>query len=161
MTELREAKAHAIDDAARQRRHELNDLLSGTFNSILSVEEKSLQNRLTQGLSISEIHTITAIGLHEMNPMGAVAARLGVTLATLTVAVNKLVKKGFVCRHRGEADRRQVFITLTCQGRKVYRAHELFHKHMIDQALAELSLEEEEVLARSLLKVKHFFDGQN
>ncbi|MEG0071817.1 MAG: MarR family transcriptional regulator [Raoultibacter sp.] len=160
MVTEKEIRTQSIDGAAKRRRRALNDLLSGTFNSILRVEEKSLQNRLTQGLSISEIHTITAIGLHEMNPMSAVAARLDVTLATLTVAVNKLVTKGFVLRHRGEADRRQVFITLTCAGRKVYRAHELFHKHMIDEALIGLSLEEEEVLATALLKVKSFFDEQ-
>ncbi|MEG1561104.1 MAG: MarR family winged helix-turn-helix transcriptional regulator [Raoultibacter sp.] len=148
-----------IDDAAKRRRHELDDLLSGTFNSILSVEEKSLQNRFTKGLSMSEIHTVVAVGLHEENPMSAVAARLNVTLATLTVAINKLVAKGLVERHRGQADRRQVFITLTCQGRKVYRAHELFHKDMIDQALVGLSLEEEEVLAAALARVKTFFEG--
>lgn len=149
-----------IGVAAKRRRRELDNLLSGTFNSILSVEEKSLQNRFTQGLSISEIHTIAAVGLHEENPMSAVAARLDVTLATLTVAINKLVAKGLVERRRGQTDRRQVFIMLSCQGRKVYRAHELFHQKMIDQALEGLSLEEEEVLAAALVRVKDFFDAR-
>ena len=43
------------------RRREINELLVGTFNSILRVEEGVLRNRLTEGLTIAEIHTIHAI----------------------------------------------------------------------------------------------------
>lgn len=148
------------DPAARKRREEIDDLLSGTFNSILRIEEKSLDNRLTHGLTITEVHTIVAVGLHECNPMNVVAARLGVTLATLTIAVNKLVKKGFIERTRAEDDRRKVLISLTKRGRQVLRAHNLFHRQMINDALADLTEEEERVFASSLAKVKAFFDAQ-
>lgn len=148
------------DDAVRARRQEIDDLLSGTFNSILRIEERSLDNRLTQGLTITEVHTIVAVGLHERSPMNVVAARLGVTLATLTTAVNKLVKKGFVERERAEDDRRKVLVSLTKKGRQVLRAHNLFHHQMIDEALADLSEEEERVFAVALAKVKAFFDAQ-
>ena len=105
--------------ASQRRREEIDDLLSGTFNSILRIEEQSLDNRLTHGLTITEVHTIVAIGLHERNPMNVVAARLGVTLATLTTAVSKLAGKGFVERSRAEDDRRKVLVSLTKKGRQV------------------------------------------
>lgn len=146
--------------ASQRRREEIDDLLSGTFNSILRIEEQSLDNRLTHGLTITEVHTIVAIGLHERNPMNVVAARLGVTLATLTTAVGKLAKKGFVERVRSEDDRRKVLVSLTKKGRQVYRAHGLFHHQMIDEALADLSEEEERIFADALMKVKTFFDAQ-
>lgn len=149
-----------LDGAALRRRDELDELLSNTFNSVLRTEEKSLQNKLTEGLTITEIHTIVAVGLHETNPMNVVATRLGVTLATLTTAVNKLVDKGFISRTRCEDDRRKVLVSLTKRGRQVYRAHGLFHKKMIDEALSALSEEEERVFARALAKVKAFFDEQ-
>lgn len=145
-------------DEARQRRLDLDDLLSGTFNSILRVEEQSLQNRHTAGLTITEVHTIVAIGYRESNPMNVVAGRLDVTLATLNSAVNKLVKKGYVRRERSDEDRRKILVSLTVEGRKVYRAHRLFHKEMVDEALAGLTEEEERVLSRALGKVKRFFD---
>ncbi|OUO90471.1 MarR family transcriptional regulator [Gordonibacter sp. An230] len=145
-------------DASQRRREELDGLLSGTFNSILRIEERSLDNRLTHGLTITEVHTIVAMGLHERSPMNVVAARLGVTLATLTTAVAKLVRKGFVERSRSEDDRRVVLVSLTKKGRQVLRAHNLFHHQMIDEALADLSEEEERVLAEALAKVKAFFD---
>ena len=46
------------------------------------------------------------------------------------------------------------------KGRQVLRAHNLFHHQMIDEALADLSEEEERVFAEALCKVKAFFDSQ-
>ena len=71
----------------------VDTLLSDTFNSILRIEERSLKNRLTDGLSIAELHTIVAVGLHEVNSMKVVASRLDVTMATLTAAMNKLTEQ--------------------------------------------------------------------
>lgn len=139
-------------------RADIDDLLSGTFNSILRIEERSLDNRLTEGLTITEVHTIVAIGLYEQNPMNVIAARLCVTTATLTAAVNKLEKRGFIRRERDVEDRRKVMLSLTKKGRLVYRAHSLFHKQMIDDALSGLTDEEERVLTTALVKVKAFFD---
>ena len=147
------------DDAAR-RRDRIDRLLSGTFDAILRVEENSFDNRLMRGLTITEVHTIVAMGLYERNPMNVVAARLGVTLATLTTAVNKLVAKGFVERTRAEDDRRKVMVSLTKRGRQVLRAHGLFHRQMMEGALADLTEEEERAFAAGLAKVKRFFDEQ-
>ena len=106
----------------------LDELLSSTFNSILRIEERSLNNRLTEGLSIAELHTICAVGLHEANPMKVIANRLGITLATLTVMINKLEKRSYVKRERSETDRRQVLVALTAKGRKAMRAHDAFQR---------------------------------
>ena len=135
----------------------LDDLLVGTFNSILRIEEKALTNRLTEGLTITEIHTLSAVGLYDNNTMSTTAEKLGVTQATLTTAINKLEKLGFVTRVRSDEDRRRVLLSLTADGRKVYRAHRIFHEHMIDEALSGLSPEEEDVLARALTKLKAYF----
>ena len=139
----------------------VDTLLSDTFNSILRIEERSLKNRLTDGLSIAELHTIVAVGLHEINSMKVVATRLDVTMATLTAAMNKLERKGFVERSRSETDRRQVLVQLTSKGRKAFRAHESFHKKMVDSALAVLTPEEETVFVHALGKIKEFFDAEN
>lgn len=143
------------------RRREINELLVGTFNSILRVEEGVLRNRLTEGLTIAEIHTIHAIGLQGASPMNVVASRLNVTLATCTTAIGKLVDKGFVKRTRSDADRRQVLVSLTKEGRQAYRVHELFHRDMVESALGELNEEEEEVFSVALLKIKAFFDAHD
>ena len=76
--------------ASQRRREEIDDLLSGTFNSILRIEERSLDNRLTHGLTITEIHTIVAVGLYERNPMSVVAA-LSVAIVTQRRAATTLM----------------------------------------------------------------------
>lgn len=138
----------------------LDELLTSTFNSILRIEERSLNNRLTEGLSIAELHTICAVGLHEANPMNVIANRLGVTLATLTVMINKLEKRCYVKRERSSKDRRQVLVELTAKGRKAMRAHDAFHKKMVESALADLSPEEEGVFVKAIEKIKTFFDQE-
>lgn len=142
----------------REQNLSLDDLLSGTFQSVLRIEEKSLDNKLTRGLSIADIHTIDAIGLHEKNPMNVTAQRLNVTTATLSIAVNKLERLGYVMRERCEEDRRKVLLSLTAAGRKVYRAHRAFHRHMVTEALSDLDETEQRALASALAKLKGFFD---
>lgn len=144
----------------REELRTLDELLTSTFNSILRIEERSLNNRLTEGLSIAELHTICAIGLHETNPMNVIANRLGVTLATLTVMINKLEKRSYVKRERNSKDRRQVLVALTTKGRKAMRAHDIFHKKMVESALADLSPEEEGVFVKAVGKIKTFFDQE-
>lgn len=138
----------------------VNELFTDTFNFVLRIEEFALKNRLTEGLSISELHTICAVGMYEENPMKVVANRLDVTLATLTVSITKLEKKGYVKRTRSEVDRRQVLVALTKKGKQAYRVHGLFHKRLIGNALEGLNSEEETVLIRALSKVKFFFEEE-
>ena len=67
--------------------------------------------------------------------MSAIAKELSVTMGTLTIAMNSLVKKGYVVRERGKADRRIVYISLSEKGRKAYRHHEQFHHEMIESIM--------------------------
>lgn len=136
----------------------LDDLLTNTFNAVLRIEEQSISSRLTQGLTIAELHTLVAIGLHEKNPMKVVAERLNIRVASLTAAINKLEAKGFVERYRSEKDRRQVLVSLTTRGRKAFRAHERFHKRLVDDVLETLTDDEERVFMKALSTVKTFFD---
>ena len=158
--ENRRGERQPADASAIDRRAQLDELLSTTFNSVLRIEEKSIASRITKGLTITEIHAIVAVGLHEANPMNVVASRLNVTVPTLTTMMNKLVAKGYVVRERDDADRRKVLVRLTKTGRQVYRAHGMFHRKMIDDALTELTDEEERVLEVALAKVKAFFEAQ-
>lgn len=139
----------------------IDDLFSGTFQSVLRVEQGALDNRYTRGLTITDVHTCVAVGLYEKNPMNVVASRLGITTATLTCAINKLERLGFVQRERCEADRRTKLVSLTTKGRKVWRAHRIFHERMLKEALDPLSPEEQRVLAIALSKVKGFFDARS
>ncbi|HAG44080.1 marR family protein [Clostridium argentinense CDC 2741] len=138
----------------------LNELLVQTFNDILKIEQKALAESVLKDLSITETHTIEAIGMYEVKTMSEVAQNLKITVGTLTTAINKLVKKGYVERNRCEEDRRSVKINLTRKGKLAYRIHEKFHHEMIKATVEGLSQEEEDVLIRSLEKLNEFFKSK-
>lgn len=135
----------------------INELLVQLFNDVLQIEEKSLKNGILSDISITEIHTIEAIGMYNERPMSEVAQKLKINLSTLTTAVNKLIKKEYVERKRIEEDRRVVLIKLTKRGKLAFRLHQKFHGEMINNAIQGLSLEEEEILISSLNKINDFF----
>lgn len=135
----------------------INKLLVQLFNDVLQIEESSLKNGEISDLSITEIHTIEAIGMYTEKTMSEVAQSLKITVGTLTTAINKLIKKQYVERKRIEEDRRVVLIKLTKRGKLAYRLHEKFHKDMVNTAIEGLDEKEEEILISSLSKLNDFF----
>ena len=75
-----------------------------------------------------------------------VANKLNVTVGTLTVAVNALVKKGYVVRLKSETDRRIVILGLTKKGRLLYRLHRKFHEKLVLKTIEGMNAEEMAVL---------------
>ncbi len=135
----------------------INEILVQLFNDVLQIEEQSLKNGIFSDVSITEVHTIEVIGMYNERTMSEVAQRLKITVSTLTTAINKLIKKGYVERKRIEEDRRVVLVKLTKKGKLAYKLHQRFHKKMINNAIEGLSLEEEKILLSSLNKLNDFF----
>ena len=92
------------------------------------------------------------------NVNGEIAEALDVTVPTVTVCVNKLVKKGYVTKTRSEKDARVAIIELTREGRKMNRLHRFFHEQMILSVEEEFSEEELECLLRCVRKLRGFFE---
>lgn len=137
---------------------EINELLVQLFNDVLQIEEKSLkEGGVISDLSITEIHTIDAIGMYTERSMSEVAQILKITVGTLTTAINKLIKKEYVERKRIEEDRRVVLVKLTKKGKLAYRIHQKFHHDMVNTAIDGLSDKEEKILISSLNKINNFF----
>lgn len=136
----------------------LNKLLVQLFNDILHIEEKSLKNTDLMDLSMTEIHTIEAIGIKEARTMGEIAHDLRITVGTLTAAITRLINKGYVEKKRTEEDRRVVLVSLTYKGETVYKEHQVFHEDMITSMLGNFSEEEENILAIALEKLNNFFE---
>ncbi|MGI6450223.1 MAG: MarR family winged helix-turn-helix transcriptional regulator [Desulfitobacteriia bacterium] len=135
----------------------LNELLVKLFNDILQIEEHSLKNEKFNDLSITEIHVIEAIGLNQERNMSSVARDLDITIGTLTIAINNLLRKGYVNRTRSEEDRRIVLISLTPKGKEAYQHHLRFHDEMIRTTISRLSQEEMKVLISALENINGYF----
>lgn len=135
----------------------LNGVLVNLFRDVMNLEENAIITSEYSDITNNDMHVIEAVGLGEPKNMSAIAKLLSVTVGTLTIAMNSLVKKGYVNRERGKEDRRIVNISLSEKGKCAYRHHEEFHRHMIDEILKDLTEEETEALVRSLEKLDQWF----
>lgn len=134
----------------------VNDYLVSVFNDILTIEESELKKSQFKDLSITEMHTIEAIGMYKKKTTSEVAKELSITVGTLTTAINKLVKKGYVERIRSEDDRRVVKLGLTKKGKLLYRVHQHFHREMVKNILDGMAIEEQHVLLAALKNLHDF-----
>ena len=137
----------------------LHDILVKLFQEVLDIESKALITSEFKDISVNDMHIIEAIGEKEPKNMSSVAKIMSVTVGTLTIAINSLVKKGYVHRERSEEDRRVVLISLTEKGRKANAHHMKFHDGMIQAVLKDLDEEQQKILVKSLLNLKAFFDS--
>ena len=135
-----------------------NDILSNLFQEIMTIEGRELITREFSDITNNDMHIIEAVGIEDPRNMSTVAAKMMVTVGTLTTAVNGLVKKGYIERIRGEKDRRVVNLVLTDKGRKDYAHHRKFHEDMVEALVHNLSEDEANVLVKALQNVHDFFD---
>jgi len=137
---------------------QLNELLLGTFRDITKVEELILQ-KSDPGLSLSEVHLIEAVrkGKEGMKTVSELASDLRITVPSVTVAVNKLVQKGYVVKEQNPEDRRSVWVALTRDGERIYRLNRYIHYKLVRQAASELSEEDKKALVIGIRNIDDFF----
>ena len=81
-------------------------MLVNLFNEILRLEEEAIITDKYKDISNNDMHIIEAVGLGGGN-MSSIAAKLKITVGSLTTSMNSLVKKRvYVKRERSEKDRR-------------------------------------------------------
>lgn len=135
----------------------INDVLVNLFNEIMDIEERALITTEYKDVSVNDMHVIEAVGIGAARSMSAVAKSLSVTVGTLTIAMNHLVKKGYVERRRSEEDRRVVLVSLSEKGERAYHHHRMFHEKMVMAVMKDLNPQETEALTEALLKLQDFF----
>lgn len=138
---------------------EINKMLVEVYDDVNHIEEYSIKQGAFSDLSITEIHTIEAVGLYSSKTMSEIAAELEITMGTLTTAVDKLIKKEYLERSRSSTDRRIVNVNLTKKGKLAYRIHEKFHLDMVKVIMDDFTAQEEETLLKALGKLnRHLKD---
>ena len=137
----------------------INHVLVKLINEIWELEEKAIITDEFKDLTNNDMHVIEAIGLGEGRNMSSIARQLNITVGSLTTAMNSLVNKKYVERHRSEEDRRVVFVKLTSKGIKAYHHYEDYHRQMTQAILDKLDEKELPVLMKTLDALSDFFAG--
>ena len=141
---------------------QLNEVIVDTYRSILRVEENILKRSDQTDLSISEIHMLEAVGKGKdrRRTISELAEVLNITLPSVTVAINKLMKKGYVEKVRGEEDGRIVYVSLTRLGRRIDSAHRYFHESMGRSIIRDMTESEMQALYKGVMKLDTFLKEQ-
>ena len=135
---------------------QLNEVIVDTYRSILRVEENILKRSDQTDLSISEIHMLEAVGKGKdrRRTISELAEVLNITLPSVTVAINKLMKKGYVEKVRGEEDGRIVYVSLTRQGRRIDSAHRYIHESMVRSIIRDMTESKMQALYKEVKKLE-------
>ena len=90
--------------------------------------------------------------LDEVDPMtlNDLARHMGVTPGTMSLAIDRLEKKGYVIRLRDTADRRRVQLRLTTAGVRVRQATSVLDPPRVESLLARLTEDEREAAIHGL-----------
>lgn len=137
---------------------QLNHILVHLFNHALEMEQRYLITDNFKDISVNDMHIIDAIGLKTTINMSSLARKVGVTVGTLTIAINGLVRKEYVSRTRSMEDRRVVLVSLTPKGESAFERHADFHKEIVRAIRLSLNDEECRTLTEGLSSLKRYLD---
>ena len=137
----------------------IESLLDNFYKTYYKIEEINL-NQVIKCLTTSELHIIEAIGENEIT-MNELSDKIGITMGTASVAVNKLTEKQFLERSRSNTDRRKVFVKLHPKGEVALNYHGNFHSTILEKITDDIPKEKLdtfvevfETIMRNLEKVK-------
>lgn len=107
---------------------------------------EELRAHLVQGIAPSHGGILSALYEDGKLPMRALAKRIGRDKSTVTALVDKLIRRGYVKKEKGEEDRRQNFIVLTKKGRDLEPVFDKISRKLIRRVYKDVSQEEQRVL---------------
>ena len=140
----------------------LNDYFLHSALHLLTMEEQCLRRACAEDLSIRELHVLEAVSDLRgkgKNTMAEVARYLHLSPASLTTAVNVLVKKGYVERKYSTADRRVIYVELTEAGETANRKYLDFVRDMILEIGRGLDEESADSLISSIITLSDYLEA--
>ena len=118
-----------------------------------SMSRYLLPTFLAEGLGESDFRVLEVLLHKGPMPVNAIGPKVALNPGSVSVAVDRLYKKGFVSRIESARDRRVRTVALTEEGKKMFLP--LFRRHtaLIKRAFADVSPEELQQLEGVLKKV--------
>jgi DNA-binding MarR family transcriptional regulator len=90
-------------------------------------------------LTTHQADILSHLDVEEPISLNGLARHMGVTPATMSIAVEKLVKTGYVSRERSSSDRRMVQLRLTPDGERLRSSRSVLDPVRVKEMLARLS----------------------
>ena len=139
----------------------LNDYFLHSALHLLTLEEQCLRKACSKDLSIRELHVLEAVSSlrsANRNTMAEIARYLHLSPASLTTAVNVLVKKEYVTRSYSPVDRRVIYVGLSGSGEAANRKYLDFVRDMIRTVGRDLDEENTDAMIASILSLTEYLE---
>jgi len=133
----------------------IEEIIEKLSQSMERYETETFENSPLSNLTPTQIHYLDAIFHLEDPKVSELASHLNVSKPTVTFALNKMEKQGFVTKTQSDDDRRFFSIQLTSKGKELAKLHDEIHKSYSDlfkQILDENELKMLESLLSKVLK---------
>ena len=140
----------------------LNDYFLHSALHLLTLEEQCLRKCCSKDLSLRELHVLEAVSSlrsSSRNTMAEIAKYLHLSPASLTTAVNVLVKKGYVVRSYSPVDRRVIYVELTESGEEANRKYLDFVREMILSVGQDIDEESADTMISSILSLNDYLEN--
>lgn len=122
-------------------------VLIKAYHALLAFTEHTLQN---SGLLESEFRILEALLHKGAMPVNTIGPRVFLTPGSISVAVDRLLKRGLVTRTGSATDRRVRMVDLTPSGRELIERVFAAHAAQVDELGQALSAKERRQIARGL-----------
>lgn len=128
-------------------------VVSKLSNSLAEMEELAREKMDLRELTSVQMHYLEIINRLENPNITELATEMQLTKPTVTVAVDKLIAKGYVNKVQSDDDRRSSHLHLTSKGMSINKMHEHAHDQFAElmrESLDETELEQLTVLLEKL-----------
>ena len=119
------------------------------------VHDRESSNTLSahQASILDHLDTVEPMSLNDL------AAHMGVTASTMSLAVDRLERAGYVVRERSTVDRRRLHLRLTDAGDRVKEASSVLEPDLVATLLRQLSAADRRDALRGLELLAHAADA--
>ena len=131
----------------------IEEIIEKLSQSMERYETETLNNSLLSNLTPTQVHYLDSI-FHLIEPnISELASYLNVSKPTVTFAINKMEKQGYVKKNQSDEDRRFFSIHLTSKGQELAKLHDDIHKNYAEIFKQFLDQKELKILEKLLGKV--------
>lgn len=131
----------------------IEEIIEKLSQSMERYETETFNNSLLSNLTPTQVHYLDSI-FHLVDPnVSELASYLNVSKPTVTFAINKMEKQGYVKKSQSNEDRRFFSIHLTSKGKELAKLHDDIHKSYAEIFKQVLTIKELKTLENLLGKV--------
>ena len=123
------------------------------LRALQAVHHLALPPILKAGLGDSDFRVLEVLLHKGPMPVNAIGPKVDLNPGSVSVAVDRLYKKGLVSREESDSDRRVRTVSLTAKGRRVFVPIFRQHAALIKRAFQDVSPEEQRQMEEVLKKI--------